>query len=272
MGKWYNMHMAVVRITALFCFAVACVPAIADTWGRYKIVGSYMTEASDGTPGIYFQTVAEQGGENAAYAVVGGVYPMRASTVTGEIVIPEMLEGVPVRKIADGAFVGQTRITAVTLPASLREIGDRAFGFCTSLQSITFAGEGLTSVGCQCFSNCVSLVTVSFPATLSYLAPEAFVLCDKLEAVSFEGSAPLLDPPTRDTQLSYLGEKRWTGVAPARAVVHVREGSYGWLAPYRGDKPDRWPLSHGFMNAHPLVVDPRPKSGFSVHIAARREP
>ena len=45
--------------------------AQADTWGRYKIVGSYVTDVSDGVAGLYFQTVAEQGGETAAYAVIG---------------------------------------------------------------------------------------------------------------------------------------------------------------------------------------------------------
>lgn len=241
--------------------------AQADTWGRYKIVGSYVTDVSDGVAGLYFQTVAEQGGETAAYAVIGGVYPMRASSVSGALVIPETLLGVPVRKIADGAFVGQTKLTSVTLPASVREIGDRAFGYCLGLERVTFAGPGLASVGECCFSNCVSLASVSFPSTLAYLAPEAFVLCDSLESVSFAGNAPVLDPPSRDTQLSYLGEKRWSGTAPARAAIHVQEGTYGWLAPYRGDMPDRWPLTHGYMNAHPVVVDPKPRLGLSLHIA-----
>lgn len=249
--------------------AVALAAAQADTWGRYKIVGTYVTDASDGVAGLYFQTVAEQGGDTAAYAVIGGVYPMRASSVSGALVIPETLVGVPVRKIADGAFVGQTKLTSVTLPASVREIGDRAFGYCLNLERVTFAGPGLASVGECCFSNCTSLASVSFPSTLAYLAPEAFVLCDSLESVSFAGNAPILDPPTRDTQLSYLGEKRWAGTAPARATIHVQEGTYGWQAPYRGDMPDRWPLTHGYMNAHPLIVDPKPRLGLTLHIADR---
>lgn len=166
----------------------------ADTWGRYTILGSYLTDASDGVANIYFQTVAEQGSNQAAYAVIGGVYPLRVSSVSGSIVIPEMLEGVPIRKIADGAFSAQMNLKLVVLPANLREIGDRAFGYCTSLTNVTFAGTGLTSVGACCFSNCFSRVSVSFPATLSYLAPEAFVLCDNLERITFAGHAPMLDP------------------------------------------------------------------------------
>lgn len=255
------------QIIMLLMFVAAMGAALADTWGRYKIVGSYITDASDGVSGIYFQTIAEQGDEKAAYAVVGGVYPLRASNVSGVIVIPATLDGVPVRKIADGAFVGQTKLTAITLPASVREIGDRAFGFCTSLKNVAFTGPGLVSVGECCFSNCVSLTSVSFPSTLAYLARDAFVLCDSLTSVAFTGNAPLLDPPSRDTQVSYLGEKRWTGTGPARAVVHVKEGTYGWLAPCRVEMPDRWPLSHGFMNAHPVQIDTSPQAGLSIHVA-----
>lgn len=260
--------MIMIRLLVFVLTAVALETARADTWGRYRIVGSFVTDASDGVEGVYFQTVAEQGGTKAAYAVIGGVYPIRSSSVSGAIVVPEMLDGMPVRKIADGAFVGQTRLTSVTLPASVREIGERAFGFCTGLKSVTFSGPGLTSVGECCFSNCVSLTSVSFPATLAYLAPKAFALCDNLTSVTFAGNAPILDPPSRDTQLSYFGEKRLAEAAPERAVIHIQAGTYGWLAPYRGDMPDRWPLSHGFMNAHPVVVDSKPKVGLSIQIAS----
>ena len=243
--------------------------AYADTYGRYTLVGSYVTSAEDeGVAGIYFQTVAEPGGTAAAYAVVGGVYPLRASSVSGDIVIPETLEGVPVRKIADGAFTAQTSLKSITLPANLREIGDRAFGYCIGLTNVTFAGSGLVSVGECCFSNCVSLASVDFPATLAYMAPNVFALCDSLETVTFSGNAPMLDPPSRDTQLSYFGEKRWTsGTAPARAVFRVKKGTYGWKGPYQGGVPERWPLSHGFMNAHP-VESWSSSSGFAVRIAA----
>ena len=249
--------------------AAAGIAYAADTYGRYTLVGSYVTSAEDeGVEGIYFQTVAEQGKTAAAYAVVGGVYPLRASSVSGNIVIPETLEGVPVRKIADGAFTAQTSLKSVTLPANLREIGDRAFGYCIGLTNVTFAGSGLVSVGECCFSNCVSLASVEFPASLSYVAPNAFALCDSLETVTFSGNAPKLDPPSRDTQLSYFGEKRWTsGTAPARAVFRVKTGTYGWKGPYQVGVPERWPLSHGFMNAHPVVSWSATSSGLAIRIA-----
>lgn len=81
--------------------------------------------------------MAEQGSSTPAYAVIGCVYPVRTcSSATGDIVISETMLGVPVRKIQAGAFVGNSKITSVTLPANLREVGDRAFAWCTSLMNL----------------------------------------------------------------------------------------------------------------------------------------
>ena len=261
--------MKSLRIAGLLLASAAALSALADTYGRYAVTGSYMTDADEGAAGIYFQTVAEQGGSSPAYAVIGGVYPLRASSaLKGDLTIPETLLGLPVRKIADGAFTGQSGLRSVTLPANLREIGDRAFAWCTSLTRVAFAGPGVASVGEFCFSNCVSLTTVDFPASLEYLAPNVFALCDSLSTVGFEGNAPRLDPPGRDTQASYFGEKRWTGgTAPARAVFRIRAGTYGWTSPTSTAVPERWPLSHGFMNAHPVQAEATARAGFSVRIA-----
>lgn len=240
-------------LTAVFAVVMG-MSALADSWGRYGVVGSYETDETEGVRGVYFQMVAEQGSSTPAYAVIGGVYPLRASqSLNGNVVIPETVLGVPVRKVADGAFIAQTQLKSIVLPAGVREIGDRAFAWCTSLTSVTFAGAGVRSIGESCFSNCISLVSVEFPDSLEYIAPNAFALCDQLETVTFEGNAPMLDVPWRDTQVSYFGEKRWTGgTAPRRAVFRVKSGTYGWNGPYKCEIPDRWPLSHGFMNAHPV--------------------
>lgn len=266
------------KMLAAFMAAVVCSGAFADTYDRYYTCnGYYKTDASDGVVGIYFQTVAEQGSSQYAYVVIGGVYPMGASDhQQGDVVIPETLEGLPVRKIADGAFVAQSAMKSITLPANLREIGDRAFAWCTSLTNVTFAGSGVKTIGVSCFSNCLSLVSVKFPASLEHISPNVFSLCDSLQEVTFEGNAPRLDPLERDakgekdTQESYFGEKRFsTGHVPARAVFRLKRGTYGWNGPYSSSLPERWPLCHGFMNAHLVEPWSPPSAGLSVRIAAQ---
>ena len=69
---------------------------------------------------------------------------------TGELIIPEKIEGLSVTSIDGGAFVRCTGLTSVTLPSSLTEIGDAAFRNCTGLTSVTLLSS-LTSIGNYAF-------------------------------------------------------------------------------------------------------------------------
>ena len=57
----------------------------------------------------------------------------------GSVIIPEIYDGKPVTKIADGAFEGNTYLTSVTIPSTVTEIGENAFKGCTNLREIAFA-------------------------------------------------------------------------------------------------------------------------------------
>ena len=66
-------------------------------------------------------------------------------TVTGigicketNIIIPSTYLGLPVTRIADGAFNGNTTITSVTIPNNVTYVGKEAFYGCTSLTSVIF--------------------------------------------------------------------------------------------------------------------------------------
>ena len=56
----------------------------------------------------------------------------------GSVIIPEIYDGKPVTKIADGAFEGNTYLTSVTIPSTVTEIGENAFKGCTNLREIAF--------------------------------------------------------------------------------------------------------------------------------------
>lgn len=59
----------------------------------------------------------------------------------GTLVVPETIEGYPVTMIGDAAFSNCDFLTAITLPASLRVIGEKAFYDCNSLENIYFYGD-----------------------------------------------------------------------------------------------------------------------------------
>jgi hypothetical protein len=83
-------------------------------------------------------------------------------TISGDLVVPEKIDGYPVVKIAERAFEGCSSITSVTVPKSVTAIAEGAFSGCSSLTIITFHGNAPT-VGSSCFSgvdaSCVARVS-----------------------------------------------------------------------------------------------------------------
>ena len=61
-----------------------------------------------------------------------------------DVTIPATIDGLPVTRIGDGAFMQCMDLTSVTIPASVTSIGDQAFFFCFSLTSASFLGNAPT--------------------------------------------------------------------------------------------------------------------------------
>ncbi len=69
---------------------------------------------------------------------------------TGDVVIPEKLDGMPVVELAASIFEGREDITSVKLPDSLEIIGDGAFSGCSALVGVDF-GKSVWSIGLDAF-------------------------------------------------------------------------------------------------------------------------
>jgi len=121
---------------------------------------------------------------------------------TGIGAMPPIPEGV--EAIGDDAFAGR-RLARLTLPATLRRIGRRAFQKCVlpreivlpnrleiidveafygcqSLESIRF-GNGLRAIQARAFWYCIALRSVALPASLRLVGSRAFEGCDRLRHV-----------------------------------------------------------------------------------------
>ena len=72
----------------------------------------------------------------------------------------------------------------VTLPTSLRHIGQTAFQENHSLETIHFT-EGLKSIGHFAFKNCEKLTGVSLPNSLEEISNEAFINCKAMKNITF---------------------------------------------------------------------------------------
>ena len=90
--------------------------------------------------------------------------------------------------ICDGAFSDYYySLQSVTIPNSVKSIGDKAFSGCKSLQSITIPNS-VTSIGGEAFSWCHSLQSVTIPNSVTSIGNSAFDWCDSLQSITIPNS------------------------------------------------------------------------------------
>ena len=248
-----NIFTAVVLMTAATAAALSDPP--------YDLY-SYLADSTDNPP-LNYTKVCEPGrtGEaKASYVVLGTWFPRTYTAVnadySGTLTIPAYIDGLPVRKINEAAFILCTKLKSVQIPATVREIGARAFSDCWNLESITFTeGSGLTTVGDAAFTNCCSLTSITFPKTLSRLGAGCFQGCVSLTDVYFLGNAPRLTIPSM-TDKSGLGEMIFRNYGYyERFKIHINRNTYGWISPYEKGVPEKWPVDYGYMQAHETVAE-----------------
>lgn len=153
----------------------------AEGWNRFTNIIECYNEK-----GLYF-AVCDANSLNAAedeeYAVltpnmdVAILIAASGSAISsGNVVIPEsIVDGnntYLVEGIAAGVFKG-TDITSVTLPSSLRLLGDNVFYGCKHLTEIVIP-EGMRAISGEVFSGCVNLKSVTLPSTLTFICRDAF--------------------------------------------------------------------------------------------------
>ena len=89
-------------------------------------------------------------------------------------------------QIEDDAFNGCMSLTNITIPDSVKSIGNAAFASCTSLTSIRIP-DSVKSIGYEAFWNCTSLKSIQIPDSVKIIGYEAFTGCNSLKEVLFKG-------------------------------------------------------------------------------------
>lgn len=87
-----------------------------------------------------------------------------------------------------------TDFTSVSLPASIKEIGDNAFCDCVYIENFTFgSNSNLIKIGKFAFSGCASLQSITLPGKLKYLDVGSFCSCTSLKTISIPYSVSTVD-------------------------------------------------------------------------------
>lgn len=75
--------------------------------------------------------------------------------------------------ISGHAFEYLSDVKKITIPSSVKTIGEYAFFMCNGAQSLTL-NEGLEKMEANCFSGCQALLEVNIPSTVKYIGRSAF--------------------------------------------------------------------------------------------------
>ena len=96
-----------------------------------------------------------------------------------------------VTRIGNYAFSGLPNLIALTIPETVRTIGESAFADCESLSDIHFTADGLREIERRAFTGCAKLKTFPLPATVTDIGLSAFSYCTDL--TEFEINATLTE-------------------------------------------------------------------------------
>ena len=114
----------------------------------------------------------------------------RTYTVTGllsgagsEVVIPKTYGDLPITAIAPSAFRGNSALTSITIPDSVKEIGDYAFAECGGLTEVVLP-HSVETLGTSAFATCTKLTSVRLSAAMTEILPETFANCVALRTVN----------------------------------------------------------------------------------------
>ncbi len=124
------------------------------------------------------------------YADENEVYLMGYTGKDTTLTLPDGYEGKNYA-IYQYAFV-YTDLTSVTIPDSVTDIGQAAFGGCAKLLSVTIP-NGVTSIGKFAFALCPQLRSITIPDSVTSICEYAFGECLKLLSINIGSGLTSLD-------------------------------------------------------------------------------
>jgi hypothetical protein len=149
-----------------------------------------------------------------------------------QLVIPESINGIPVREIGEGAFA-HTTITKAIVPDTVSGIGKKAFYNCTSLTEISL-GSGVARLGDQAFEGCSLLRTILLPAGVKSIGLRALAAPGLEEVIVAQGSESyvtvdgVLFDHDRSTLIQYPRFRSGASYDIPEGVVVIGEAAFKW--------------------------------------------
>ena len=134
----------------------------------------------------------------------------------GKVTIPSSI-----KSIGDGAFYNCSNITSVTIPDSVTSIGTDAFCGCNKLKDITIPNS-VTSIGENAFYGCLNLTSITIPNGVTKIAERMFAFCSSLTSVTIPSSVTSID------WWAFMDCKSLKSVTIPKGVKSIGEHAFGY--------------------------------------------
>ena len=102
-------------------------------------------------------------------------------------VIPEEVDGLPVKEISSDAFQYCSSLTNIIIPNTVAQIGRDTFYYCSSLTNVILP-NAITEIEGATFAHCTSLKSVTIPNSVNSISYDAFYNCESLTDVYYNGT------------------------------------------------------------------------------------
>ena len=177
------------------------------------------------------------------------------TSLSGDVVLTDTIDGLPVTVIGKQAFRSCSKITAITLPSSVKAIEMQAFSYCSALESVTL-NEGLETLETYVFESSSKLTDIHIPASLTTIPQRAFqdssvvkftvsadnanYTADSYGVLYSKDMTKLLQYPTSNEATAYtipegvtdilsyafFGSKKLTSVTIPETVINIEEQAF----------------------------------------------
>ena len=107
-------------------------------------------------------------------------------------------------EIVNHAFYGCKKLTSITLPDSVKQLGVYAFHDCLALESVKLSAS-LTELGDRSFDGCMALQALEIPASVEKLGV-AVLASVKLEKIHYAGTVEQWNAVEKNTNWFALTE------------------------------------------------------------------
>ena len=162
--------------------------------GYVGCVTGHFYEAFDGaTAGIILNAAGNQ--------VIG------YNGVSENVVIPDMVDGHKITKIADKAFYNNKTIKSVVIGNNVTSIGMKAFAGCSKLTSVTI-GDSVKVISYYAFHGCKNISEIDFGSKLTVVRNHAF------GGLTFMDGESVLEPTAKN-----LADNKFTASSKAVLVL-----------------------------------------------------